>query len=81
MRIAQVFGSVMFYGAVFGLVAASLGFVIGFSFSILELIVLDRHNAQGPFLFLLTGPFGVLAGLAYGAVKGVGTRASDAPSP
>ena len=70
-RVARAIGFALLFGLIFGIIGAALGFTVGLGFSAFDEIVLHRGNPQGPLLFLLTGPLGVLIGLPYGWIKGV----------
>ena len=61
----------MLFAVVFGIVGAIGGFVIGLGISAFDEMVLNKGNPQGPLLFILTAPLGVVVGLAYGAMKGL----------
>jgi ribose/xylose/arabinose/galactoside ABC-type transport system permease subunit len=69
--IISIVGFGLIFGILFAFVAAIAGFLVGLAFSIYYEQVLGIGNPQGPLLFLLTAPVGLLAGLLFGAWKGV----------
>jgi len=62
----------------FGLLGAAAGFVIGLGLSAFDEVVLNKGNPQGPLLFLIGGPLGVLVGFFYGGYKGYTKRTEGA---
>ena len=48
---------------------------MGLGISAFDDVVLGKGNAQGPMLFLLTGPVGAFAGMFYGWIRGYRTPA------
>ena len=72
-------GYAVLFAIGFGLLGVVGGFVIGLGLSAFDEIVLNKGNPQGPLLFLIGGPLGVLVGFFYGAYKGY-THDTNAPS-
>ena len=67
--------SIVAFGLIFGILFAFLGaiagFLVGLASSMYYEKVLGIGNPQGPLLFLLTAPVGLVIGLLFGVWKGV----------